>query len=267
MAAHGFADVVLVTDDSIDAHQCVAVPGLRIERIAPLTGRSGYSDYVLRSLAAHIKTSHALVFQWDGFVLDAKRWLDGFLEYDYIGAPLLFDPDFPACRVGNGGFSLRSAKLMQTVASMLPDGGDWHEDKVISKYLRATLEARHGLRFAPVEVARHFSIEHLSSPEARKQEPDMVADETFGFHGFFNFHLACTDDELLALVDSGMGTSRDAVLSSWVAGGLLQNLLLAGRAQVAGQLATRIAPLVGLDPLAGVAWIVARACIDSRNKR
>ena len=39
-----------------------------------------------------VRTSHYLSIQADGWVLDASRWTDEFLEYDYIGAPWPIEP-------------------------------------------------------------------------------------------------------------------------------------------------------------------------------
>src|SRR6266850_1256662 len=54
----------------------------------------------------YVKTSHILTIQWDGWVINPHLWNDDWLQYDYIGAP--WDD---GC-VGNGGFSLRSKRLM-----------------------------------------------------------------------------------------------------------------------------------------------------------
>lgn len=120
MAQHRFSQVVLFTDAAAEPYLPQGDAGaFRVERIPTLTGRSAYSDFMLHELAGHIPTSDALVFQWDGFVLDGSRWEPAYLEYDYVGAP------FPTGRyehrrVGNGGFCLRSAKLMRAVAAMSP---------------------------------------------------------------------------------------------------------------------------------------------------
>ena len=250
MAAHGFADLVLVTDDRVDPHlERNAVPGLRIERIAPLVGRGAYSQYVLKSLPQHVHTSHALIFQWDGFVLDTRRWRAEFLDYDYVGG--LFPPDIAAQFgqwVGNGGFCLRSARLMAAVAGMVDDCNGIAEDAVICALLSARLQDEHGLRFAPPELAMHFSAEHMTLPNNRAQRPDLVTDDVFGFHGLFNFHLAFDDEALHDLVKTRLGSSRAKLLTSRFAAGLLVNLLTCDRKLAATRLAIEMAPLLGLDP-------------------
>lgn len=61
----------------------------------------------------HIKTSHFLICQWDGWVLNHEAWTDEFLKYDYVGAPWWYKDGL---NVGNGGFSLRSCRLAKFLA-------------------------------------------------------------------------------------------------------------------------------------------------------
>ena len=140
----------------------------RIERIA---SRTDYSRFMLRDLVRHISTSHALCVQWDGFVLDGSAWTPAFLDYDYIGAPW---PHFhDAHNVGNGGFSLRSRRLLDACSTLTFNPQDG-EDVIICRLERPRLEAQ-GMVFAPEEMARRFSYERM-----------MSSGEEFGFHGVFN---------------------------------------------------------------------------------
>jgi Protein of unknown function (DUF5672) len=120
----------------------------------------------------HIATSHALNIQYDGWVLDASRWRDEFLEYDYIGAPW---PWHPNRRVGNGGFSLRSTKLLRFLRDHMDEFPltQRPEDDLLCRVYRPALEA-HGFRWAPERLARQFSFERDTPRPA------------FGFHGIFN---------------------------------------------------------------------------------
>lgn len=145
--------------------------GISWRPIERLGSRLEYSRFMLKGLADHITTGHALCVQWDGFVLDGSAWQQQFLDYDYIGAPW---PHFrDGHNVGNGGFSLRSRRLLDACKA-LPLGGDDLEDIVISRLCRDRLEAQ-GIRFAPEETARQFSYER-SKPSGNE----------FGFHGAFN---------------------------------------------------------------------------------
>jgi hypothetical protein len=117
--------------------------------------------------------------QWDAMVFDGSQWTDEFLEYDYIGAIWPWEP--PGQNVGCGGFSLRSAKLLQALRDpmiqMTPESrfGMKHEDAYIGVVHRQYLEQKFGIRFAPPEVAAQFSYELGSY-----SKPSM------SFHGFWN---------------------------------------------------------------------------------
>ncbi len=161
-----FARAILFT------HPIDAVPHTDgIERIdsGPLDSITAYSHFMVRRLAAFIDTRHVLVSQWDGFVVDPSAWSDEFLQWDYIGAPWPHEP--APFNVGNGGFSLRSRRLLEAGADARIE--QVHpEDRVLCVQYRALLEREHGLRFATAEVARRFSFE--------REEP---AGPCFGFHG------------------------------------------------------------------------------------
>lgn len=162
-----FAEALLLSDvPPPEIHPEIA--WRRIDRIA---SRTDYSRFMLRDLAGHIATPHALCVQWDGFVLNGAAWTPEFLDYDYIGAPWPHFDD--ACNVGNGGFSLRSKRLLEAcrTLSFNPQDG---EDVIICRLERRRLEER-GILFAPDNVARKFSYERM--------RPN--GDE-FGFHGIFN---------------------------------------------------------------------------------
>lgn len=162
-----FADAMLFTDVAIVPTN----PAIRVVPIDRLKSIGDYSRFVLVELAAHIASEHCLVVQWDGFVLDAAVWDQRFLEFDYIGAPW---PQFnDGWDVGNGGFSLRSRRLMECCGRMpLIDGRS--EDLVICRDNRRALEAQ-GMRFASRELAARFAYER-----------DRTGRRTFGFHGVFN---------------------------------------------------------------------------------
>lgn len=167
LAQIAFANCLLFTD----AAPVVRHPAIRIMPIARLTSSAAYSDFLLNHLVDHVLTSHCLVVQWDGHVLEAGRWDPHFLECDYIGATW---PQFDDGHdVGNGGFSLRSRRLMELCR--LPPFRQLHpEDLAIGRTNRAWLE-RQGMIFADRELADRFSAERTGDLHA-----------TFGYHGAFN---------------------------------------------------------------------------------
>jgi hypothetical protein len=141
-----------------------------------------YSHFMLYSLADHIDTAFCLTVQQDGFVVHPEQWRDEFLEYDYIGAPFPVDPAFCApdgkqVRVGNGGFSLRSKKLLMLGRhAKIPfssRSGHVHEDVLICVEYRCLYES-HGCSFAPISVAANFSHEFFI--------PELHGIKPFGFH-------------------------------------------------------------------------------------
>lgn len=160
----------------------------RVE-IAPLTSIEAYSTFCIRELHRYVDTPYALIVQHDGFILNPDAWDARFLEWDYIGAPWYVqdfsvnDFGFPrewlgSYAVGNGGFSLRSKKLLQATAALREQGiiTQCHpEDVVISVTHRQALEER-GIRFTPTEIAERFSFEALDT------ERNAWTNE-FGFHG------------------------------------------------------------------------------------
>lgn len=154
-----------------DAQVYPALPAIEVMPIARLDSSPAYSQFILRQMVDHVETSHCLVVQWDGHVLDAGRWRAEFLDYDYIGARW---PQFDDGQdVGNGGFSLRSRRLME--ACRQPGfKDDKAEDMAIGRTNRAWLEGK-GMRFAPGVVADLFAAERAG---------DLTV--SFGYHGVFN---------------------------------------------------------------------------------
>ena len=161
---------------------------VELRRIGTLATRDDYSQLMLKGLGAHVDTSHALVVQWDGYVVNPEAWTDAFLDVDYCGAPWPWGE--ADRRVGNGGFSLRSRRLLDALASpeVVLAG---NEDETIGVHRRGWLEATHGIRFAPVDLASRFSFE-VAYPIGKP----------FGFHGLFNFCRVMGDDEIAALAPS-----------------------------------------------------------------
>lgn len=140
--------------------------------IEPITDRNRYSRIMLKEAYQYIETDSILVVQYDGMATDKTNWNPEFLRFDYIGAPWYWRTDN---KVGNGGFSLRSRKLMNTIAQQeYAFIDDLNEDENICIYNRAQLESA-GILFANLEKAAKFSHER----EAGKKD-------TFGFHGIFN---------------------------------------------------------------------------------
>jgi hypothetical protein len=169
-----------------------AIDGIDCVRIPAIASREDYSRFVMKELAGYVDTDFALLVQWDGFVVNAAAWSDDFLEHDYIGAKWIFHHD--GHNVGNGGFSLRSKRLLEALRDphIVPDEA---EDVAICRTYRPYLEQTHGIRFAPESVADRFAFEasYWTVPP-------------FGFHGLFNFWMFLDRAGLAAFL--GMATPR-----------------------------------------------------------
>ena len=85
-------------------------------KIDPINSVQGYCEFLLKHAWKFVKTKFFIVLQYDGFVLNGNCFSETFLDYDYIGAPW---PHFDFHKVGNGGFSLRSTRLMHAVEPLL----------------------------------------------------------------------------------------------------------------------------------------------------
>ena len=209
-----FAEAILFSD-------MPAVGNFRHVAIPKLASLDDYSRFCLKEMGRHIKTAHVLVVQWDGYLVDPSAWDKRFRTYDYVGAPIFRDGRVV---VGNGGFSLRSRKLMRALAR-LPAVPGINEDWTISEILRPTLERDFGIRFAPPEMAARFSYEQRHSGKP-----------TFGFHGQSNFFRHETDAEVLAIYDR----LPETALMSLNGFGLIVTSLRADRRELAQALYARL---------------------------
>ncbi len=145
-------------------------------KIDKISSFKEYNHILLSDLPLYLRTDFALIVQFDGFVINPSAFSDFFFNFDYIGAP------WPAGwidknqgpMVGNGGFSLRSRRLVEALKNLTDDiRFDIPEDITICRFLRPMLEEYHSIDFAPIEVARFFSVELGGSK----------CNTPFGFHG------------------------------------------------------------------------------------
>jgi SAM-dependent methyltransferase len=161
---------VLLWTDRLEA----GPPGVQCLECRQPGSIAEYHRILWQEVPSRIETSHFLVIQWDGWVLDAGVWTDEFLTYDYIGAP--WGWHFVQ-RVGNGGFSLRSAKLARFLAASRHQYPPHHpEDDTLCRVYRSALE-QIGYRWAPEGLAKKFSVENGPVP----------IDSSFGFHDCRNW--------------------------------------------------------------------------------
>lgn len=163
---------------------------IEFHQIQKLTSKE-YNEFCLFKLNDYIDTKFCILIHLDGFIINPNLWDDEFLKYDYIGAPWTYShimgspyildtvkqkQESKINLVGNGGFTLRSKKLLQETQNCpipftsilnndvyLEDGYfclnnyDYFKDK--------------GIKFAPVVLANKFS----------NDPPNITG--CFGFHG------------------------------------------------------------------------------------
>ena len=154
----------------------------------PSMNLSDYNRLIIENLYKYFNTSHCLILQADSFVVNYERWTDEFLKFDYIGAPwankVQVNPklilNMEKNLVGNGGFSLRSRKLVEATAKINYNSLNFplnNEDVIICHYLYNEM-VDNGIRFAPPALAAQFSMELESVNNHYEQDVNSV----FGFH-------------------------------------------------------------------------------------
>jgi len=140
-----------------------------------------------------------LLVQNDGYVVNPDMWQDQWMQYDYIGALWPYpqddfsfrDPEGNIQWKGNGGFTLRSKKLLCVAKDLDLEWkqyyGFYHEDGFFCCHHRKTYESE-GCKFAPIEVAAEFSHETMVE--------ENYGNIPFGFHGRNNYYYQVTQKSL-----------------------------------------------------------------------
>jgi hypothetical protein len=178
-----FDEIVLATSEAVPAVEDIPV---RVVPIPRIENKGTYSLLILDELKNMVRTEYVLVVQDDGFILNPGAWDPAFYNFDYIGAPW---PPTLFCRadartlhlknrVGNGGFSFRSRRLLNECSLrglFRPEYGGVDEDVLICHFNHEKLVAK-GIRFADLSLAARFSGETPLDGVLR-------LDEVFGFHG------------------------------------------------------------------------------------
>jgi predicted O-linked N-acetylglucosamine transferase (SPINDLY family) len=188
-----FNRVLFFTSEEIDQSYLELFPQLEIIKIHPIKNLVEYSRFIIKELNSFIETEFCLVTQGDGFIINPQLWSEEFLNYDYIGAPWRNQShlvnsqgqtvdilDLNKNRVGNGGFSLRSKKLLEVCSKLDFDHtktSSLSEDLIICQYFYEWFKDQ-GIKFAPLEVAIKFSFE-----QTIEEIENFSWENTFGFHG------------------------------------------------------------------------------------
>lgn len=180
-----FKEIIFFTDcDNIKLKKFKYLKDLKIINIDNINSKVSYSKFCLLDLPKYINTDHCLTIQHDGFIVNPSEWSAEFLNYDYIGAPWPSEWGYKN-RVGNGGFCLKSLKFLNECKKIFSnynfiedrnknDITDNEDFLTCVKYYDIMIS--NGIKFAPVNLAAQFSIEH-PIPEMKEK--------TFGFHDKF----------------------------------------------------------------------------------
>jgi hypothetical protein len=182
-------EVIVFSDQPVYEHS-------KFIQIRSNFSREDYQDLVLKQLWPFLRTEFMLLIQYDGMAVNTKHWTDQYYNYDYIGSPWpeRFNWIQPHERVGNGGFSWRSAKLLDALRDSNIQRGfesrDQNEDAIIAQAYRHKLVNKYSIKFAPIELANQFGHE-WSNPSGN----------TFGFHGHFNTPLYFDDATTVKFVE------------------------------------------------------------------
>ena len=150
-----------------------------------------YSEIMTKQLWTYVETDHALTIQWDGMAVNQDLWNDDFLTYDYIGA--LWAWPIAGQTVGNGGFSLRSRKLIEALRDnnvrLGTEVSGQNEDVAIAVEYRDLMQTKYGIKYATPDVAASFATENVWNGPS------------FGFHGLWNIPRFLNKDEINFIID------------------------------------------------------------------
>ena len=169
-----------------------------------------FTNFVLNFYAECFDTDFMINFHCDGFIQNPNAWQDSFLNYDYIGAPVMPPGNLNYAFIGNGGFSLRSKKLCEKVkelynskyrpsfmtasdglqvATSIEGHKEYaNEDVYIGLVCKNILE-EYGFKFPTMEIAGQFSTEHFYVSNKGHLSVDFsIMTDSFGFHEIESLH-------------------------------------------------------------------------------
>lgn len=135
---------------------------VEIVKINKLNSIQDYSHFMVHELNNFINTDFVLIIQYDGFIINPNSWTNEFLKYDYIGAP--WNPN----SVGNGGFSLRSKRIINEIYNMRDGLKNWfHPEDVVYCHENHLNHFKNlGIKHAPFSLAQRFSHESFGASVA-----------------------------------------------------------------------------------------------------
>lgn len=144
-----------------------------------------WNKAIIYNLWKYIDTEFCILIHPDGYIINPDKWNNDWLNYDYIGAPFPVPGDSVQYRDNKGNVqrvgnsvSLRSRRLIKLASDLelewRPFHGFTNEDGFICVNYRHIYE-EHGMKFAPIEVAKWFGRE-------LDMEENEDVDKPFTFH-------------------------------------------------------------------------------------
>jgi len=173
-----FGDVLIYSDQP----ERIPVEGARYEIVPDWPTKKEAGQFYYSAAMSKVETDFALMLEWDGGIVDPKKWVPEFFDYDYIGAPWVVRPGDPY-DVGNGGFTLMSKRLGHFLCenrATHPVATDWD----VCRIQRRALEDK--FKWPTAALASRFSW------ELAPRDPN-----NFGFHGAFRWTELLSREEVL----------------------------------------------------------------------
>lgn len=211
--------ILITTPDKVQKYDDIEVFEYDIKN------RDAYSYFCIKELHKYIDTDFCLIVQPDGFVINPFMWNESFLNWDYIGAPLVpmeTEAALIACSKlkdmqsfdnlphvnGCGGFTLRSKKFLTACSELeyppvkMYTRNALAEDFFLCIDKKEILELKYGIKFAPLSLAFEFAtawgaVIDRSGTQLGTGHPincckksngtpiNMCSGNTFGFHGSY----------------------------------------------------------------------------------
>jgi hypothetical protein len=152
-------------------------------KIMPLNSLVAYSIFMLTRFHEYIDSniSHVQIVQRDGWILNPQSWDESFLQNDYT-APLFMQMD----RVGSGGCSLRSKRIMEAVSKTIPE---WDGTQKNADEIQRTIPFYEDGMLSLTEFSKNFKIATLEQGanygQGGNRNKKYFRERPFSFHRTF----------------------------------------------------------------------------------
>jgi len=143
--------------------------GIQFEECMELKSIKDFDYYAFLELGKHVQTSHCLMVQDHAYILHPEIWKDTWLRWDFCGALWEERPEFISVstgtmvRIGNGGFSLRSKRIMDLPKKLglplIEDRGFSNDDGLVNSFYRKTF-LENGIKYPEATDIPEFSYEN-----------------------------------------------------------------------------------------------------------